>query len=97
MATFIMLVNWTDQGARTAKETVKRARAFRETSEAMGVKVASIHWTLGAYDLVITIDAPDNETATRVGLAGAAPGNVRTLTLPAFDEAAMERILGGLT
>ncbi|ACC70224.1 GYD domain-containing protein [Paraburkholderia phymatum] len=96
MATYIMLVNWTDQGVRTAKDTVNRARAFRETSKAMGVTVSSLNWTLGAYDLVISIDSPDDETTTRLGLAVAALGNVRTSTMRAFGEDEMARIVGGL-
>ncbi|MEI6002706.1 GYD domain-containing protein [Paraburkholderia bengalensis] len=96
MATYIMLVNWTDQGVRTAKDTVNRARAFRETSSAMGVTVGAVNWTLGAYDLVITFESPDDETTTRLGLALAAQGNVRTSTMRAFGESEMEKIVGGL-
>jgi uncharacterized protein with GYD domain len=96
MATYLMLVNWTDQGVRTAKDTVNRARAFREASKAMGVTVGTVNWTLGAYDLVISFDSPDDETTTRLGLALAAQGNVRTATMRAFSEAEMEKIVGGL-
>lgn len=96
MATYIELVNWTDQGARTAKDTINRARAFREVAGSMGVKVSSVQWTLGQYDLVITVDAPDDETVTRLGLALALQGNVRTSTMRAFGEDEMARIIGGL-
>jgi uncharacterized protein with GYD domain len=96
MATYIELVSWTDQGARTAKETIKRARAFQEVAGSMGVKVSSVLWTLGQYDLVITVDAPDDETVTRLGLALAQQGNVRTSTMRAFGEDEMSRIIGGL-
>ncbi|SAK59914.1 GYD domain protein [Caballeronia temeraria] len=96
MGTYIMLLNWTDQGARTAKDTVSRARAFRETSKAMGATIGAMHWTLGTYDLVTSFDAPDDETATRLGLALAALGNVRSTTMRAFGEEEMQRIIGGL-
>ncbi|SAK91519.1 GYD domain protein [Caballeronia hypogeia] len=96
MATYIMLVNWTDQGVRAAKDTINRARAFRETAKAMGVTVSSLHWTLGGYDLVISVDSPDDETTTRLGLTVAAFGNVRSTTMRAFGEEEMERIVGGL-
>ncbi|WP_321798251.1 GYD domain-containing protein [Caballeronia sp. J97] len=96
MATYIMLLNWTDQGVRTAKDTVNRARAFREASKAMGVTVGTLHWTLGSYDLVVSLDSPDDETTTRLGLALAAQGNVRSSTMRAFGEDEMERIVGGL-
>jgi uncharacterized protein with GYD domain len=96
MATYILLVNWTDQGVRGAKDTIKRASAFREVAQSMGVTVGTVKWTLGAYDLVITVDAPDDETITRVGLALGMQGNVRTSTLRAFGEDEMARILSGL-
>ncbi|WP_109482662.1 GYD domain-containing protein [Paraburkholderia sp. C35] len=96
MATYIMLVNWTDQGVRNAKDPVNRARAFKEAGKAMGVTVGTVNWTLGAYDLVISFESPDDETTTRLGLALAAQGNVRTSTMRAFSETEMEKIIGGL-
>jgi uncharacterized protein with GYD domain len=96
MATYIMLMNWTDQGVRTAKDTVNRARAFRETGKAMGVTIGPLHWTLGAYDLVASVDAPDDETLIRLGLTLASLGNVRTSTMRAFGEDEMQRIIDGL-
>jgi uncharacterized protein with GYD domain len=96
MATYIMLVNWTDQGIRTVKDTVKRANAFREVAQGLGITLGSLKWTLGAYDLVISFDCADDEAATRVGLALGLQGNVRTSTLRAFSEDEMERILAGL-
>jgi uncharacterized protein with GYD domain len=96
MATYIMLLNWTDQGVRTAKDTVNRARAFRETSKAMGATIGTMHWTLGTYDLVVSFDSPDDETATRLGLALGGLGNVRSTTMRAFGEDEMQRIVGGL-
>lgn len=97
MATYIELVNWTDQGVRAVKDTIKRAKAFTEVAQSMGITVRSVHWTLGAYDLVISVDAPDDETVTRMGLMLAQQGNVRTMTLRAFGEEEMERIVGGLS
>jgi uncharacterized protein with GYD domain len=96
MATYIMLVNWTDQGIRSVKDTVKRAKAFREVAQGLGATLGSFKWTLGAYDLVVSFDCPDDETATRVGLVLGTQGNVRTSTLRAFSEDEMERILAGM-
>ncbi|VWC82318.1 GYD family protein [Burkholderia lata] len=62
----------------------------------MGVTVASLKWTLGPYDIVATLDAPDDETTTRLGLMLAQMGNVRTVSMRAFGEAEMERIVGGM-
>ncbi|TDN62828.1 GYD domain-containing protein [Paraburkholderia sp. BL10I2N1] len=96
MATYIQLVSWTDQGIRNAKDTIKRAKAFAEVAGSMGVKVNSVFWTLGQYDLVITVDAPDDETVTRLGLMLGQLGNVRTSTMRAFGETEMARITDGL-
>ena len=96
MATYITLVNWTDQGIRNAKDTVKRAQAARQAFEKMGGRFRDVYWTLGQYDIVLTFDAPDDETATKLGLMVGMEGNIRTTTLRAFAEQEMERILQAL-
>jgi len=96
MAKYITLLNWTEQGIRGAKQTVERARAVRQMLDGMGVKLTGIWWTLGQYDIVCVLEAPDDEAATRAGLALGMQGNVRSATLRAFDEADMQGILNGL-
>ena len=93
MAKYVMLVNWTDQGIRNVKDTVTRAKAARKAFEAHGVKMGEMNWTLGQYDMVLTAEAPNDETITKVGLSLGASGNVRSTTLRAFDEAEMEAML----
>lgn len=93
MARYVLLLNWTDQGIRAVKDTVKRAASARQLVEKMGGRVGESLWTLGAYDLVLTVEAPDDETATAMSIKLAALGNVRTTTLRAFNEAEMEKIL----
>jgi uncharacterized protein with GYD domain len=93
MARYIVLMNWTDQGIRNAKDTVKRAKAARQAFEAMGANMRDVYWTVGPYDVVATVDAPDDETATKAGLAIGIQGNVRTTTLRAFGEQEMEEII----
>lgn len=93
MATFVTLANWTDQGVRNAKDTVQRAGAFRGDLERRGVKLLSIYWTQGRYDVVATVEAPDEQTAMAALLALGGMGNVRTETLRAFSEAEMASIL----
>lgn len=96
MAKYVMLVNWTDQGARGVKGTVERARAVRELFASMGVNAREFFWTMGQYDAVLAIDAPDEDTAMRAALAVAAQGNLRTTTLRAFNDQEMERLLKDL-
>jgi len=96
MPTYIGLVTLTDQGIRNVKETTKRAKSFREMAEKAGVKVREILWTLGRYDLVLVVDAPNDETMTRLALALGMLGNAKTETLKAFSAQEMDQILQGL-
>lgn len=93
MPTYISLIKWTDQGVRNSKDTVQRAQAFRGDLERRGGKLVSIYWTQGSYDIVATIDAPDDQTAMATLLAVGGLGNVRTETLHAFNETEMAAIL----
>ncbi|WP_029043411.1 MULTISPECIES: GYD domain-containing protein [Cupriavidus] len=94
MATFVTLLNFTDQGIRTVKDTTRRAAIVREMAKTCGIEMKDIYWTLGQYDLVATFSAPDEATMTAFGLSIGAAGNVRTQTLPAFSADEMEKILG---
>ncbi len=93
MANYIVLGNFTDQGIRNIKDTEKRAEAFKSMAKGAGVTVKDVFWTLGQYDLVITMDAPDDESVTALGLSAGSLGNVRTQTLRAFSAEEMRKIL----
>jgi uncharacterized protein with GYD domain len=93
MATFITLANFTDQGIKGVKDSPKRAEAFKAMAAKAGVSV-NVYWTLGHYDLVVVVEAPDAATATSLNLAVASLGNVRTETLTAFSAEEFGRILG---
>jgi uncharacterized protein with GYD domain len=93
MATYINLINYTDQGIRTVKDTVDRAEAAKQLASGMGGTLETIYWTLGSYDIVAVSEAPDDETATAFALALGGQGNIRTTTLRAFDAAEMRGIL----
>ena len=93
MATYIALLQYTDQGVRNVKDTTKRAAAAKETAAKVGVTFTELFWTLGHYDLAILAEAPDDETMTAVMLKLAALGNVKSQTLRAFRANEMEAIL----
>jgi len=93
MARYYLLMNWTDQGVRAAKETMNRAAKARQMFEKHGARMIDCTWTLGPYDAVVAAEAPDDETMTSVCLALASQGNVKTTTLRAFGEEEMKRIL----
>ncbi|MEU1666014.1 GYD domain-containing protein [Streptomyces sparsogenes] len=93
MSTYVALLSWTDQGVRNYKDTAKRAEAFGSAVQKLGAKLLSIYWTIGPYDLVAVVEAPDDETATAALVQLGGVGNVRSTTLRAFDREEMERIL----
>ena len=86
MAWYVVLANFTDQGIRAIRETTKRAKAFRETAGALGVKVKDIYWTLGRHDVVLTMEAPDDETVAALMMKVGSLGNLISQTLRAFTE-----------
>lgn len=94
MTRYIVLASFTDQGVRTAKDTVKRAAAVREMGAQFGVTVKDVFWTLGKYDVVLTLEAQDDASMTAFGLSIGAQGNVHTQTLRAFDATEMQAIVG---
>jgi len=93
MATYVVLINWTDQGVRNAKDSVQRARAFSADVERRGGRLLGIYWTQGRYDIVATVEVPDEQTAMASLLAVSGLGNVRTETLRAFNESELTSIL----
>jgi uncharacterized protein with GYD domain len=93
MPTYVTLMRWTDQGIRTAKETVNRYREARSMAEQMGGKITANYWTQGTYDVVFVHEWPDEDSAMAFLLRVGMQGNLRTETLRAFGETDMERIL----
>jgi len=96
MAKYVVLVNFTDQGIRTVTESVKRARASVSTFEKYGCKKTAQFWTMGQHDIVIVLEAADDETAMKGVLAVGKLGNVRTTTMRAFTAEEMEAVTSGL-
>lgn len=85
MATFIALLDFTDQGVRTIKDSPHRADQFNRLAERAGAKVVAQYWTIGSHDGVLVLEAPDDTVAASILLALAAAGNVRTTTLRAYE------------
>jgi uncharacterized protein with GYD domain len=96
MPTYVSLINWTDQGIRNVKETVDRAARAEELAQKYGGRFERLYWTVGPYDIVAIMEAPDDESATAFLLELGSLGNVRTTTLRAYDRDQMSSILGRL-
>ena len=96
MATYISLINFTDQGIRNVKQSPERAQAFRDMAEKAGATVKAIYWTLGNHDIVAITEVPDDETAMALLLTTGSLGNIRTQTLKGFSVKEMAPILAKL-
>ncbi|HEX6537845.1 MAG TPA: GYD domain-containing protein [Candidatus Dormibacteraeota bacterium] len=93
MRKYVVLATWTDQGQRNDRDTTKRGQAFASLLESLGAKLETVLWTLGHYDIVCVIDAPDDETVTAAMLKLGSFDNVRTATMRAFTSDEVDRIL----
>ena len=93
MASYVCLIQFTDQGIRNIQDTVKRGDAAMAEAEKMGMKIVEEYWTMGAYDGVVIMEAPDDETMSAFILKAGSLGNVKAQTLRAFRRNEMEGIL----
>ncbi len=93
MAMYISLIQFTDQGIRNVKDTIKRGDAAMAEAEKMGIKIIEEFWTMGAHDIVALFEAPDDETVSAFLLKNGALGNAKSQTLRAFRREEMEGIL----
>jgi uncharacterized protein with GYD domain len=94
MATFVALIKLTEQGVKQFKDTCKRATDFKASAKKLGAEVKSIYWCLGAFDGVVILDAPDDETATACLLQLGSLNYVTTQTLRSFTAEEMAKIIG---
>lgn len=85
MATFICFLNWTDQGAKAAKDSGKRHQAARNMAEKLGGKLISTYVTTGQYDVVATVEMPNGEAMAKLAAAIMQSGNARTTTVRAYS------------
>ncbi len=92
MPAYITLANFTDQGARTIKDSPERFEAFKSLAEGAGVTVKSVHWTTGAYDIVLVTEGPE-DAVMALNIKMAALGNVRTQTLRGFSISEMRKLV----
>jgi uncharacterized protein with GYD domain len=95
MATFISLLNFTDQGIRSIKDSPDRYGAFRALAEKLGVTVKSFYYTVGHHDMVITLEGNEEAVTTALLKAGSI-GNVRSETLRAFTVDETKRMIGNI-
>lgn len=93
MATYLLLGTFSEQGLRAIKDTTKRAEQVRVIGKKIGVTVKEIYWTLGQYDVVIIVEAPDDTVAAALSLSVGVLGNIRYQTIRAFTAAEADKVL----
>jgi uncharacterized protein with GYD domain len=93
MARYVTLIDWTQQGIASFKESVDRYEAAQQQFEELGVRFTDVYWTLGEHDIVTVLEAPDDETATAALLAVGAQGSIRTKTMRAFSRDEMRTVI----
>lgn len=96
MATYLMLLNWTDQGMRNIKESPKRMDAAKQLAKDLGGEIKTVFMTQGSFDLVFVAEMPNDEKVAAFVLKLGSLGNVRTTTLKAYSEDDYRKIIGGL-
>jgi len=84
MATYILLSVMTDEGAETVKKNPTRIKEVNKEIESLGAKVVAQYATLGRYDFVNIVEAPDNATIARVAVELMSRGSIRIQTLAAI-------------
>ena len=61
MPTFMVSMNWTEQGIKGIKDAPKRIQAGRELAKKVGVEIKHLYLTAGGSDLVLFVDAPNGD------------------------------------
>ena len=95
MATYIMLTTLTDEGKKTIKNKPGRIKEVNKEVEAMGVKISGQFAVMGPYDFVNILEAPNNETVTKVAVELGSRGTLQTMTLAAMPIDDFIKTLGG--
>jgi len=84
MAKYILLVNWTDQGAKTLKDGPNRYEATKALVTQLGGRLVCAYVTTGQYDVVLVVEMPNGDAMTKLAVAITSSGNARTTTVRAF-------------
>jgi uncharacterized protein with GYD domain len=94
MPTYILLSNLTAQGVQTLRSNPERLREVNRDVEELGAKVVHQWATLGPFDFVNVVEAPDAATIAKVSVALGARGSAKLQTLTALD---IEEFLGAIS
>lgn len=96
MATYVILVQFTQKGIEGIKEGPSRLAGAKKAFEAAGGKITSFFLTMGQYDAVVIAEFPGDDAMAKVALAGASQGYIRTETARAFTEQEYRKIIDSM-
>jgi uncharacterized protein with GYD domain len=96
MPTFILSLNWTDQGIRNIKDGPKRAKAARELAKKVGVDLKQVYLTTGESDLMVIAESETGDNIAKFALSLGALGNVHSRTVRAWPEAEYFKLISEL-
>jgi uncharacterized protein with GYD domain len=96
MPTFMLSLNFTDQGIKGIKEAPIRVQAARDLAKKMGVEIKHVYLTAGDSDLVLFVDTPNGDNVAKFALALGSKGNVHTRTGRAWTEAEFLKLVSEL-
>ena len=96
MPTYICLLRWSSKGLENIKDSPSRLDAARKVSHAAGSTIKEFYMVTGRYDMIITMEAPDDTVMAKAMLSIASKGAIQTETLRAFTENEYRSIIAGL-
>ncbi len=96
MATYIMLIHYTQKGIENVKQSPTRLDAAKKAFKAIGAELKEFYLVAGRYDMVVVAEAPNDETIAKCALDLASKGSVATETLRAFKEEEYRKIIAAL-
>ena len=91
-----MLMKFTAPGAQGVKQAAQGRAAGKKTAKALGIKWKQQYLTMGQYDVVTIVEAPDDETMATFALAGGMSGSLHIETMRGFTEAESDKLLKSL-
>ena len=97
MSKHVVLWKYTEKGIAAVQQSPDRAEAFMAAARKLGAKVETILWTVGPYNGLAIVDAPDDETASALALTTGKQGHVTSCTLRAYDLAEFRKIVSKIS
>jgi len=95
--TFIIMMNWTEQGIRNVKDAPKRAAAAKEMAKKVGVEIKQTYLTNGQFDLVSIVESASGDNIAKFCMQVGALGNVRTSTVRAWSQDEYMKLISELS